>query len=37
MVLISIVGGGDTVSAVKNNDLELNFTISTAGGIFRVY
>ncbi len=36
--LISIVGGGDTVSAVKNNDLELNFThLSTAGGAFLEY
>ena len=37
--LISIVGGGDTISAIKNNDLNLNFThLSTAGRcIFRIY
>ena len=36
--LISIVGGGDTISAIKNNDLNLNFThLSTAGGAFLEY
>ena len=36
--LISIVGGGDTVSAIKNNGLNLNFThLSTAGGAFLEY
>ncbi len=36
--LISIVGGGDTISAVKNNDFDLNFThLSTAGGAFLEY
>ena len=36
--LISIVGGGDTVSAIKNNVLNLNFThLSTAGGAFLEY
>ena len=36
--LISIVGGGDTISAIKNNKLELNFThLSTAGGAFLEY
>ena len=36
--LISIVGGGDTISALKNNDLNLNFThLSTAGGAFLEY
>ena len=36
--LISIVGGGDTVSAVKNNDISINFThLSTAGGAFLEY
>ncbi len=33
--LISIVGGGDTISALKSNDLNLKFThLSTAGGAF---
>ena len=33
--LISIVGGGDTISAVKNRDFENVFThLSTAGGAF---
>ena len=33
--LISIVGGGDTISAIKNNALNFNFThLSTAGGHF---
>ena len=36
--LISIVGGGDTVSAIKNNDIDVNFThLSTAGGAFLEY
>ena len=36
--LISIVGGGDTISAIKNNDLNHNFThLSTAGGAFLEY
>ncbi len=36
--LISIVGGGDTISAVKNNALNVNFThLSTAGGAFLEY
>tara|TARA_B100001057_G_scaffold499560_1_gene610710 strand:+ start:1922 stop:3112 length:1191 start_codon:yes stop_codon:yes gene_type:complete len=36
--LISIVGGGDTISAIKNNDFNLNFThLSTAGGAFLEY
>ena len=33
--LISIVGGGDTISAIKNTELENSFThLSTAGGAF---
>ena len=33
--LISIVGGGDTISAIKNTGLEKTFThLSTAGGAF---
>ena len=36
--LISIVGGGDTVSAIKNNEIDVNFThLSTAGGAFLEY
>ena len=36
--LISIVGGGDTVSAIKNYTNTLNFThLSTAGGAFLEY
>ena len=36
--LISIVGGGDTLAAIKNNDLKLKFThLSTAGGAFLEY
>ncbi len=36
--LISIVGGGDTISAIQNNMSELNFThLSTAGGAFLEY
>ena len=36
--LISIVGGGDTISAVKNNAKNINFThLSTAGGAFLEY
>ncbi len=36
--LISIVGGGDTLSAIKNKGLNLNFThLSTAGGAFLEY
>ena len=34
-ILLSIVGGGDTISAIKNNNISLNFThLSTAGGAF---
>ena len=34
-ILLSIVGGGDTISAIKNNNINLNFThLSTAGGAF---
>ena len=33
--LISIIGGGDTIAAIKNTGLENNFThLSTAGGAF---
>ena len=33
--LISIVGGGDTISAIKNTELENSFKhLSTAGGAF---
>ena len=36
--LISILGGGDTVSAINKSDLELSFThLSTAGGAFLEY
>ncbi len=36
--LISIVGGGDTISAIKENLINLNFThLSTAGGAFLEY
>ena len=36
--LISIVGGGDTISAIKNIDMPINFThLSTAGGAFLEY
>ena len=36
--LISIVGGGDTISSIKNNRLNVNFThLSTAGGAFLEY
>ena len=36
--LISIVGGGDTISSIKNNELNVNFThLSTAGGAFLEY
>ena len=36
--LISIVGGGDTISAIKSSELNLNFThLSTAGGAFLEY
>ena len=36
--LISIVGGGDTISAIKNNAIDVNFThLSTAGGAFLEY
>jgi len=35
---ISIVGGGDTISAIKNNGIDVNFThLSTAGGAFLEY
>ena len=36
--LISVLGGGDTVSAINNSNLELSFThLSTAGGAFLEY
>ena len=36
--LTSIVGGGDTISAIQNNTLDVNFThLSTAGGAFLEY
>ena len=36
--LVSIVGGGDTVSAINNSGLVLSFThLSTAGGAFLEY
>ena len=36
--LTSIVGGGDTISAIKNSGLKVNFThLSTAGGAFLEY
>ena len=36
--LISIVGGGDTISAIKNNVIDISFThLSTAGGAFLEY
>ena len=36
--LISVLGGGDTVSAINNSSLELSFThLSTAGGAFLEY
>ena len=36
--LISVLGGGDTVSAINNSGLELSFThLSTAGGAFLEY
>ena len=36
--LVSVVGGGDTVSAIKNSGLVLSFThLSTAGGAFLEY
>ena len=36
--LISILGGGDTVSAVNTSQLKLSFThLSTAGGAFLEY
>jgi phosphoglycerate kinase len=36
--LISVLGGGDTVSAVNNSGLDLSFThLSTAGGAFLEY
>ena len=36
--LISVLGGGDTVSAVNNSSLNLSFThLSTAGGAFLEY
>ena len=37
-LLFSIVGGGDTVSAIKNNGVNIDFThLSTAGGAFLEY
>ena len=36
--LISVLGGGDTLSAINNSGLELSFThLSTAGGAFLEY
>jgi phosphoglycerate kinase len=36
--LVSVLGGGDTVSAINNSNLELSFThLSTAGGAFLEY
>ena len=36
--LISIVGGGDTISAINKSKLKLSFThLSTAGGAFLEY
>ena len=36
--LISVLGGGDTVSAVNNSEYTLSFThLSTAGGAFLEY
>jgi len=36
--LLSIVGGGDTISAIRGSDLEKQFThLSTAGGAFLEY
>jgi phosphoglycerate kinase len=36
--LISVIGGGDTVSAINNSGLKLTFThLSTAGGAFLEY
>jgi len=36
--LISVLGGGDTVSAINNSGLDLSFThLSTAGGAFLEY
>jgi len=36
--LISVLGGGDTISAINNSGLELTFThLSTAGGAFLEY
>ena len=36
--LISVLGGGDTVSAINKSGLELSFThLSTAGGAFLEY
>jgi len=36
--LISVLGGGDTVSAIKKSGLDLSFThLSTAGGAFLEY
>jgi len=36
--LISVLGGGDTVSAINNSNFELSFThLSTAGGAFLEY
>ena len=36
--LISVLGGGDTVSAINNSGINLSFThLSTAGGAFLEY
>ena len=36
--LISVLGGGDTISAINKSDKKLNFThLSTAGGAFLEY
>ena len=36
--LVSVLGGGDTVSAINKSGLEISFThLSTAGGAFLEY
>ena len=36
--MISVLGGGDTISAINKSDKKLNFThLSTAGGAFLEY
>ena len=37
-ILVSVLGGGDTVSAINRSGLKLSFThLSTAGGAFLEY